>query len=55
MAIDTTSSGILVPGGFGARGTEGMIYAIKYAREVSLEEELPLSPMFTVRSKRYRF
>ena len=26
-------SGILVPGGFGARGTEGKINAIKYARE----------------------
>lgn len=25
--------GILVPGGFGIRGTEGMISAIKYARE----------------------
>jgi CTP synthase len=28
-----TSSGILVPGGFGVRGTEGMLLAIKYARE----------------------
>jgi len=27
------SSGILVPGGFGQRGTEGMMLAIKYARE----------------------
>ncbi|KAJ7597758.1 CTP synthase N-terminus-domain-containing protein [Mycena floridula] len=27
------AGGILVPGGFGARGTEGMISAIKYARE----------------------
>jgi hypothetical protein len=27
------SSGILVPGGFGERGTEGMILAIKWARE----------------------
>lgn len=26
-------SGILVPGGFGDRGTEGMILAIKWARE----------------------
>lgn len=26
-------SGILVPGGFGVRGTEGMMLAIKYARE----------------------
>jgi CTP synthase (UTP-ammonia lyase) len=26
-------SGILVPGGFGERGTEGMILAIKWARE----------------------
>jgi CTP synthase (UTP-ammonia lyase) len=25
--------GILVPGGFGHRGTEGMMMAIKYARE----------------------
>jgi CTP synthase len=25
--------GILVPGGFGTRGTEGMIVAIKWARE----------------------
>jgi len=25
--------GILVPGGFGTRGTEGMLLAIKYARE----------------------
>jgi len=28
-----TASGILVPGGFGARGTEGMIAAAKWARE----------------------
>lgn len=27
------SRGILVPGGFGQRGTEGMILAIKWARE----------------------
>lgn len=27
------SSGILVPGGFGTRGTEGMMLAIKWARE----------------------
>lgn len=26
-------SGILVPGGFGQRGTEGMLLAIKYARD----------------------
>ena len=26
-------SGILIPGGFGKRGTEGKIEAIKYARE----------------------
>ena len=26
-------SGILIPGGFGKRGTEGKISAIKYARE----------------------
>ncbi|KAI1745274.1 CTP synthase [Xylaria scruposa] len=28
-----TAQGILVPGGFGARGTEGMIDVIRYARE----------------------
>ena len=28
-----SSSGILVPGGFGMRGTEGMMLAIKWARE----------------------
>lgn len=28
-----SASGILVPGGFGVRGTEGMILAIKWARE----------------------
>jgi CTP synthase len=27
------SSGILVPGGFGTRGTEGMIAAARWARE----------------------
>ncbi|KAF7318363.1 CTP synthase [Mycena chlorophos] len=27
------AGGVLVPGGFGARGTEGMMLAIKYARE----------------------
>lgn len=34
-AFELTSlcSGILVPGGFGVRGTEGMILAIKWARE----------------------
>ena len=30
------SDGILVPGGFGARGTEGKILAIKYAREKNI-------------------
>ena len=30
------SDGILVPGGFGPRGTEGKILAIKYAREKSI-------------------
>jgi CTP synthase len=29
-------SGILVPGGFGERGTEGMILAIKWAREQNI-------------------
>lgn len=28
-----TASGIIVPGGFGVRGTEGMMLASKYARE----------------------
>ncbi|ELU42447.1 CTP synthase [Rhizoctonia solani AG-1 IA] len=28
-----TQTGILVPGGFGSRGTEGMVLAIKWARE----------------------
>src|SRR5436190_22745502 len=28
-----TASGILVPGGFGQRGTEGMVKAAKWARE----------------------
>jgi len=32
------SSGILVPGGFGQRGVDGMILAIKYARE----QKIPL-------------
>jgi|SRR5437667_12080363 len=31
--IYCSHSGILVPGGFGARGTEGMISAAKWARE----------------------
>lgn len=30
---DSSDSGILVPGGFGQRGTEGMMLAIKWARE----------------------
>jgi len=29
----TNDSGILVPGGFGTRGTEGMISAARWARE----------------------
>lgn len=28
-------SGILVPGGFGSRGTEGKIAAVRYARETA--------------------
>ncbi len=32
-AILSDASGIIVPGGFGMRGTEGKIMAIKYARE----------------------
>ena len=31
-----TAQGILVPGGFGLRGTEGMISAIKWARETNI-------------------
>jgi hypothetical protein len=30
---DCSDRGILVPGGFGQRGTEGMMLAIKWARE----------------------
>lgn len=30
---NTSISGILVPGGFGQRGIEGMLLAIKWARE----------------------
>jgi len=30
---DVMSRGIIVPGGFGHRGTEGMIAAVKWARE----------------------
>lgn len=33
MAALSGADGILVPGGFGCRGTEGMIRAIEYARE----------------------
>lgn len=33
LSRPTLPSGILVPGGFGKRGTEGMILAIKWARE----------------------
>lgn len=29
----TSADGILVPGGFGSRGVEGMILAAKFARE----------------------
>ena len=32
-SADSTNRGILVPGGFGQRGTEGMMLAIKWARE----------------------
>lgn len=32
----SVSSGIIVPGGFGSRGTEGKIAAAKYARERKL-------------------
>ena len=31
--LPTNFSGILVPGGFGTRGTEGMISAARWARE----------------------
>ena len=33
--------GILVPGGFGKRGTEGMIKAIEYARVNNIPRHLP--------------
>jgi len=33
VAFDEKVDGILVPGGFGTRGTEGKIMAVKYARE----------------------
>ena len=32
-SVFSSTSGILVPGGFGQRGTEGMIQAVKWARE----------------------
>ncbi len=32
MLLLETCDGILVPGGFGSRGTEGKIKAVKYAR-----------------------
>lgn len=32
-SVSHNHSGILVPGGFGIRGTEGMILAAKWARE----------------------
>ena len=31
--LETDARGIIVPGGFGLRGTEGMISAAKWARE----------------------
>jgi len=31
-----SADGILIPGGFGVRGTEGKIAAVKYARENSV-------------------
>lgn len=33
FSYHTLRRGILVPGGFGQRGTEGMMLAIKWARE----------------------
>ena len=33
IGINSLRRGILVPGGFGTRGTEGMVLAIKWARE----------------------
>ena len=32
-SVNVNGSGVLVPGGFGQRGTEGMMLAITYARE----------------------
>ena len=34
--IFKNSRGIIIPGGFGSRGTEGMIIAAKYAREIKI-------------------
>lgn len=36
MRSPCARSGILVPGGFGLRGTEGMIAAAKWAREKNI-------------------
>ena len=36
MAQLETFDGILVPGGFGKRGIEGMLVAIRYAREAKV-------------------
>jgi CTP synthase (UTP-ammonia lyase) len=33
LCTNADSRGIIVPGGFGQRGTEGMIAAVKWARE----------------------
>jgi CTP synthase len=33
MKLLTSCKGMIVPGGFGTRGTEGKIIALKYARE----------------------
>lgn len=36
LTLHCPRSGILVPGGFGLRGTEGMIAAAKWAREKNI-------------------
>ena len=35
MLLNLSSSGVLVPGGFGSRGTEGKIRAAEWARKTS--------------------
>jgi len=49
--------GILVPGGFGRRGVEGMLCAIRYARECKVpisESAWACRPCDRVRAQRVR-